>query len=73
MTTIEAIKLVQERADEIMSNVDMQLHLMKLAEKKGFTNGELQEYVRLAAIASLFGADITQSPKIKNNKIRYPK
>ena len=61
MTTLEAIDLIQERVEDLMSNAQMQKHLAILKTEKNFSDKEITEYVSLAAIATLFGADIPQA------------
>ena len=61
MTTAKAIELIQERIEYLIGNAKMQEHLTKLKTEKNFSDKELTEYVALAAIATLFGADVTQA------------
>ena len=61
MTTPEAVNLIQERVEDLISNTQMQKHLAMLKTEKNFSDKEITEYVALAAIATLFGADIPQA------------
>ena len=57
MTTPEAIKILQERIEDIIGNTQMQKHLIMLKTEKNFSDKEITEYVALSAIATLFGID----------------